>query len=287
MSAYQLLYSVTVEHMYFAGKICKSLRFVPTPATTRLLNRTDLLFRVIDNRLSVFFASDRLDILRICAEDSLVFMFKVFSHDTNFSCYTLPDIQPDHAVLYFDNQKPNQDRSGRLLLHAEPQVSSSDFIDLESDLIRDDLDPRDHHVRPCFILKIIVRNNAPLLSPDRKEDTQMRRFYITFSSNRSYWKYYLMDDLSGRRLYISDLDDTIEFEDTGNIVLPGNRRARMLQSTRAIPMYEQPVQRLQLKEAFDSRDKVLIKRLPNASITQISAEPVKGKMKNISEIYIH
>ncbi|MBX3639890.1 MAG: hypothetical protein KF888_05165 [Nitrosomonas sp.] len=286
MNAYQLLYSVTVEHMYFAGKICKSLKFVPTPATSRLLNRTDLLLRIIDNRLSVFFASEQLDILRLCAEDDLIFTFKVFSHDENFSYYTQPDIQPGHTILYFDNQKLNQDQAGRFLLHAEPQVSSGDFVDLESDLIRDDLDPKDRHIQPYFIIKIILRKDTPLLTLSR-ENVQLREFYIAFASNHSFWKYYLMDSLSGRSLYISDLDDTIEFEDAGNIVFPGNRSARMLQSTRAIPMYEQPAQRLQLKEVFDSRDRVLIKRLPNASIMQISTEPVKGKMENISEIYIH
>ncbi|GJL74684.1 hypothetical protein [Nitrosomonas sp.] len=286
MGAYQLLYSVTVEHMYFVNHVCKSLQFVPAQATVHLFNKSGLLLKVNENRLSVFFEDDKLDILQMHAEDDLVFTFKVFSKDSNFSLYTLPDIQPQHTILYFDNQQLTKDTAGRFLLHDGPFVSEADYVDLNVDLISGDLESRDYHVRPCFIIKIVIQKDAQLLSLNQ-QNARFRQFHIAFASNKTFWKYYLMGDLSGRKLYIADMNNEMEFEELGNAMLPGNRTARMLQSTNAIQMHEKPLQRFQLKEYLDSRDKVLIKRLPNASIDQINGEMVKGKMKNISEIYIH
>jgi len=200
--------------------------------------------------------------------------------------YTLPEIQPENKALYFDNRHLGEDATGRLLLHRQPLASEEDYIPLDSDLISGDLDTKDRHVRPCFIIKIAFQKDAPLLSLNR-QDIDLRQFYIVFASNRTFWKYYLMGELSSRSFFIADLDNTIEFEDVGNAILPGNRAAKIMQSTSAIPMLEKPVQRLQLKEWLDQRDKVVIKRLPNASIDQINGEMVNGKMENISEIYIH
>lgn len=286
MGAYQLLYSVTVEHMYFANNVCKSLQFVPTQATVNLLYKSGLLLKVSENRLSVFFEDDRLDILQMHAKDNFVFTFKVFSKDPNFSLYTLPEIPAQHTILYFDNQHLTNDTAGRFLLHSGSTVSNADYLDLNADLISGDLESIDYHVRPCFIIKIVIQKDAQLLSLNQQSGS-FRQFHISFASKKTFWKYYLMGNLSGRELYIADMNNEIEFEEIGSAVLPGNRNAKMLRSTSAIQMQEKPLQCLQLMEFIDLRDKIVIKRLPNASIHQINGEMVQGKMKNISEIYIH
>ena len=125
MSAYQLLYRVTVEHDYFIDRACKSLQFVPTQATARLLNRPDLLLRVTGNHLSVYFDADQLEKLRAAADDNLIFTFKAYSGDANFARYTLPVSSTANTILYFDRQQSGKDASGRQLLHAEPSVSSA------------------------------------------------------------------------------------------------------------------------------------------------------------------
>jgi len=286
MSTYQLLYSVTVEHMYFSNRVCKSLQFTPVPETARLLGRTDILVRATENRLSVFIDLDRLDGLRAKAEDTLVFTFKVFSDDPRFLHYTTPDILHGNAILYFDNQNTGRDAANRIVLHDGPYVSQKDFIDMDSSQIAEELDSKDYHVRPTFVLKITVDENSPLMAFDQQDSVQ-RQFFITFASNTTFWKYYLMDGLSGRKLYIADLDNTVDFEDAGSVSLPGNHTAKIMLSKNPIPMQEHPVQRFQLKENGNQRDKVLIRRLPNASIDQVYAEPINGKMQNISEIYVH
>ncbi len=78
----------------------------------------------------------------------------------------------------------------------------------------------------------------------------------------------------------------MQFKPPVSVQLPGDRQAVLLQSSAAIPLQEQPPQRLQLRESGAMGDKVLIKRLPNASIHQTYSEPINGKMENVSEIYV-
>ncbi|MCP5244474.1 MAG: hypothetical protein H6937_00295 [Burkholderiales bacterium] len=286
MGSYQLLFSVTVEHMYFTDHACKSLEFVPTHATAHLFRQSGLLSRISENRLSVFFEDDKLDTLQLYAQDDFAFSYKVFSRDSNFSKYTLPAIQPDDAILYFDNQSLNSDKDGRYLLHDGAYVSEADYVELNAPVVTDCFESRDYHVKPSFIVHIAIQKDSQLLSLDQG-NRQLRQFFISFASNKTVWKYYFVGDLARRNLYIADLDNKIQFEEIGNAVLPGNRTAKMLQSTQAIQMLEQPQQRLQLKESLELRDKVLINRLPNASIHQINGEVINGKIESVSEVYVH
>jgi len=286
MGAYQLLFSVTVEHEYFADYACKSLEFIPTQATAALISNMGALLRVSGNKLSIYFEIDKLNILRMYAEDSLIFLFKVFSKDPYFPLYTTPVIQQGDSILYFHNQKAFKDAAGRDMLHNNQLVSDDAFISLETCLKDNILEPRDYYVKPCFIVEIQTSKDVQFLYQD-KQDTFFRKFFISFAAAHSYWKYYLLGDLSQRRLYIADLDDRIQFVETGKSILPGEHKAMILQSTTPIQMQEVSIQRLQLRESGDMGDKVLVKRLPNASLGYMNSETVSGKRNNISEIYIN
>ncbi|MCB1986371.1 MAG: hypothetical protein KDF49_13205, partial [Nitrosomonas sp.] len=191
-----------------------------------------------------------------------------------------------NAILYFDNRQLNTDADGRQLLHDGEFVSETDYVTFNSNTLSDCLEPRDYHVRPSFIVHIAIHKDSQLLSLDQG-NRQLRQFFISFASSETLWKYYFVGDLSRRSLYIADLDNTIQFQEIGNTILPGNRSAKILQSTNTIRMLERPKQRLQLKESLDLRDKVLINRLPNASINQMYSEKIDGKMEAVSEIFVH
>ena len=118
-------------------------------------------------------------------------------------------------------------------------------------------------------------------------DEAARKFFIRFGANRTFWNYYILGELSKRAIYITDLDNTVQFKSIGNVTLPGQREALVLQSSAAIPMQEHSRHRLQLRESGNMGDKVLIKRLPNASIEQTFSEIVDGKMENVSEIFVN
>ena len=286
MGAYRLLVNVTVEHAYFLGQNCRTLDFVPAGACSVLLRKAGLLLRASESGVAVYFDEEKIDILRLHAQDGLILTFKVFSKDRNFLRYTAPGAPPENALLFFSNQQITRDAAAKQMLHSDPDVTAVSWLELTADPLPEILDRKDYLVKPVFILQLHISAGAQGLCSDEL-DAAARRFYIHFTTNETHWKYYILGDLSKRNVYIADLDNALRFQNLGNVTLPGNRTALQLLSSEAIPMHELPDRRLQLKESTGTGDRVLIKRLPTASVEQVHAEVAGDAMKNISEIYIN
>ncbi len=285
MGAYRLLFSVSVEHAYFSGDVCKSLEFIPTGSTATTLNKTGLIVKSSESGIAVFYEQDPLNRLRLHAEEGLSLAFKVFSKDPNFFRYTLPGAPADNHLLYFNNQSVVPDATGRQMLHREPNVLDRAWIDINAASLAGLLDRKDYFVKPVFMLQMNITADEPGLCSEQL-DADARQFHIRFATLQTYWKYYILGDLSKRNVYIADLDNALQFNPAGNILLPGNRESMLFQSSAAIPMQEQPSQRIQLRESGSLGDKVLIKRLPNASVHQMVGEMLNGQREYVSEIYI-
>ncbi|QOJ22613.1 MAG: hypothetical protein HRU78_02280 [Gammaproteobacteria bacterium] len=285
MGAYRLLASVTVEHAYFPGSNCKALEFVPAESCAALLRKTGLLLKSSESGVAIYFDQEKIDILRLHAEDNLTLAFKVFSKDSDFFRYTAPGASPENAVLFFSNQHITSDATGKQMLHSGASVTESAWLDMTAAPVQEILERKDYFVKPVFILQLLITAGAQGLCSE-KLDAAARKFHIRFVANQTFWKYYILGDLTKRNVYIADLDNTIQFENLGNILLPGNREAVQLQSSVAIPMQEQPHQRLQLKESTNMGDRILLKRLPNASVNQMHGNTMAGKLEQVSEIYI-
>ena len=286
MGTYRPLLSVTVEHAYFLGSNCKTLEFVPTNSCAALLRKAGLLLKSSESGVAIYFDEEKIDILRLHAEDQFALVFKVFSKDSNFFRYTAPGAPPDNAILFLNNQHVALDPTGKQMLHNGPNVTDEALIDSNAVQLDGMLDRKDYLVKPAFIVQMHITADARGLCSEEL-DAAARKFYIRFSTNQSFWKYYISGDLSKRNVYIADLDNAVQFNNAGEILLPGHREAILLQSSVAIPMQEQHHHRLQLRESGNMGDKVLIKRLPNASVNQMYGEMMNGKMENVSEIYIN
>lgn len=286
MGAYRLLASVTVEHAYFAEKNCKMLEFVPAEFCAAKLRNAGLLVKSSQSGVAIYSDEEKTDILRLHAEENLTLAFKVFSKDGNFFRYTSPGASPDNTVLFFSNQRVTQDMTGKQMLHPKSDVTAADRMELTADPLPEILDRKDYFVKPVFVLQLLITAGAQGLCSDTL-DTAARRFYIRFAANQTFWKYYILGDLSKRNVYITDSDNAIQFENLGKVLLPGNREAIQLRSSKAIPLHELPDQRLQLKESTGTGDRILVKRLPNARVDQVHGEMLDGKMGDVSEIYIN
>ncbi len=286
MGTYRLLASVTVEHAYFAEKNCKMLEFVPAEFCAAKLRNAGLLVKSSQSGVAIYSDEEKTDILQRHAEENLTLAFKVFSKDGNFFRYTSPGAPPDNTVLFFSNQRVTQDMTGKQMLHPKSDVTTADRMELTAGLLPKILDRKDYFVKPVFVLQLLITAGAQGLCSD-KLDAAVRRFYIRFAANQTFWKYYILGDLSKRNVYIADSDNAIQFENLGKVLLPGNREAIQLRSSKAIPLHELPDQRLQLKESTGTGDRILIKRLPNARVDQVHGEVLGGAMENVSEIYIN
>ncbi|NBQ68921.1 MAG: hypothetical protein EBU46_08850 [Nitrosomonadaceae bacterium] len=286
MGAYRLLVNVTAEHDYFSGQLCKALEFVPSESCAVLLRRAGLLLKSSESGIAVYFDEEKINILRLHAEDDLVLTFKVFSKDNNFFRYTAPGAPPDDAILFFDTQQVTRDAADKQMLHPDAYATADAWLKLTTDPLPAILERKDYLVKPVFIVRVCITAGAEGLCSD-KLDAAARKFYIRFTTNQTYWKYYILGDLSKRNVFIADLDNVLQFENLGNTLLPGNREAVQLLSSKAIPLHEQPNHRLQLKELTGMGDRILVKRLPNASVEQIHAEMISDKLASVSEIYIN
>ena len=285
MGAYRPLLSVSVEHAYFQEHICKTLEFIPAEPSVAMLKKTSLLIKSSESGVSVFYEDDKMNILRLHAEDDLSLVFKVFSKDPNFFRYTIPGARTDNNLLFFNNQPITLDPTGKQMLHSDPNVTDKALIESSAGQLEGMLNRKDYLVKPAFIVQMHITADARGLCSEEL-DAAARKFYIRFTTNQSFWKYYISGDLSKRNVYIADLDNAVQFNNAGNILLPGKREAILLQSSVAIPMQEQHHHRLQLRESGNMGDKVLIKRLPNANVNQMYGEMMNGTMENVSEIYI-
>ncbi|MDV6348255.1 hypothetical protein R2083_12090 [Nitrosomonas sp. Is35] len=285
MGAYRLLANVTVEHAYFSGQSCRTLEFIPSESCAVLLRRTGLLLKASESGVAVYFDEEKIDILRLHAEDDLVLAFKVFSKDSNFFRYTAPGAPPDDSILFFDTQRVTRNAADKQMLHPDAYAAADAWLKLTTDPLPAILERKDYLVKPVFIVQLRITTGAEGLCSN-KLDSAARKFYIRFTTNQTYWKYYILGDLSKRNVFIADLDNTLQFENLGSTLLPGNREAVQLLSSKAIPLHEQPHQRLQLKESTGMGDRILVKRLPNASVEQVHGDLMAGKIEQVSEIYI-
>lgn len=286
MGTYRPLFSVTIEHAYFSGNNCKLLEFVPTAPSVALLRNAGLLLKSSESGVAVYFDHDNIDILRLHAADNLTLIFKVLAKDPNFLRYTAPGAPPDQTMLFFDNRAINRDDPDRQLLHGGATVAEDSWADMAAEPLASILDRKDLLIKPAFILQMNITADAQGLCSDQL-DPAARKFFIRFGANQTFWNYYVLGELSKRAIYIADLDNAVQFKSIGNVTLPGQREALVLQSSVAIPMQEHSRHRLQLRESGNMGDKVLIKRLPNASVDQTFSAMINGKMENVSEIFVN
>lgn len=283
MGFFQPLFSVSVEHQYFSDGLWKGLDFVPEPGTLKLIECANTVVKNTRNGISVFYDAEKSGTLSLFAEDAggaLRFSFKVFAKDRSFANYTLPPVQKEGAILYFANSVAGGGASGTTI-----KLSKGDFV---SELDFEYLAALDAGGFPCangrrrpdFVVDIFIASaeSGGLVA---------REYGVNFGARRSYLKYHLLGSMNRDNLFIFDLDNQVEFEFCGDVMLSGNNPAKVFRSKTLIPVLERSDSRFQLRERGQGAGKVLIKRLPVASENRLGLELINGKNEIISESFIN
>lgn len=289
MGPYLPLFSVEVEHTYYSKGRCAGLDFVPTPNSLMLIEKTGLLTRPTQNGVRVFFDQNSSEALRFYATESdepLRLAFKVFAREMFFRTYTELSIPEEDSILYFDNQGKKIDATHRFRLHDAEYVSTKDFENLNSPRLADILSRKDRLLKPEFIVSIgFGKTEIQIL--DAAPKTAYHQYYLKFQARETFWKYYLLGSMTKTKSYIADLNNEIEFEESGSELLPVSRTALIYRSKKKLPLREKSDFRFQLKEKDPNGGKVLIKRLPVASASQFTMETINGAEAIVSEIFIN
>lgn len=284
MKKFNLLFNIDVKHPFFSGGFCRHLEFISSAACSRLLRNTGVLLRTNLSGLEIHFDQTKLDILKLYAQDEhdpLVFCFKVYSKDPYVTNYTDLASFPKNSVLFFDNRRAPDPGADSIRLNQAQFVSMHDFETITSERLDKILSKQDRIKKPFFIVNIAV-SEAHLSQPD-----QPKHYAVEFATRKTRWKYYLLNELAKKNLYISDSKNEVEFEksNAGNRI--GERSAVVFRSTTALPLLENSHYRFQLKEKNSGHGRTLINRLPVASPDQLCLERLKNEDITTSEIFIN
>lgn len=281
MGIYQPLFTLTVRHAYFTDGLWRGLDFLPDRATRKLLDNAGLLVRQTANGISVF--HDGTQALQRYVQDSadgLRLSFKARARDRSFANYTAFGTNTDHAsVLYFEGRQVPDSQGGKAL-SKEDFVSDRDLRQLDALLAEGILDEREMRVPPDFVFSIYLESatNGGFSASD---------YAIDFDARRSYWKYHLLGNMNRSNPFIVDLDNQVEFEYCGEVLLYENKPAKVFRSKELIPFLEKSNYRFQLREPGPGAGKVLIKRLPVASGSRLGMEMIDGRSVVVSESFVN
>ena len=284
MGVYQPLFTLSVEHLYFSDGLWKGLDFIPNPVTSKIIDSAGMVFRKTNNGISVHYDNDKTEVLRLYSQDTdgaLQFSFKVYAKDRAFANYTEPSSLKDNAILYFSNPEENRDAGNQLTrLSKDEFVSEKDREKIDALIIEDILSARDLRMPPDFMVNIYIK-------PTSDGNWATRNFGIKFNTRQSFWKYLLLGNMNKNNSFIVDLDSNIEFECCGEVILQGDKPAKVFRSKELIPVLERSNFRFQLREPGQGSGKVLIKRFPVASENRLGIEMINGKNEIVAESYIN
>jgi len=266
--AWQPLFSVTVEHDFFSSphKLC--LFFSSDQKTEKLLRNANLLLRVSQNSIVVCVNSNDFDILEAfieSEEDRLEFTFNVSTEDSQFKCYT--EMTCNNIVpLYCDVHTAENDiltSPEKIFLKKIDAVSDSNIF----------IGGKPAIFRVTIGVKKILCN--------------AQQYIIRFKSRETYWKYFLLGKVLEKEVEIIDLYEKVQFCCAGKQWLLPDIPAIIFYTNKKIQLRDRPNQHLQLRQTGRNGDKVLIKRLQNASVENLSKEIINGKEEYVSSVYVN
>lgn len=281
MGSFQSLFSIVVKHRFFTGEACLNLDFIPSLQSQKRLDRIGLLTRSTENGIHVFYDSDQSDALQYEIEDPdepFRFQYRVFSRDPFFKNYTEEPVYKMDTLLYFDGGNAREEE-GFFRFHEAEYVSEVDAQPLDAPIFSEILTKKDRLVKPLCVFDI------PISQAEFKG--KPKHYAVKFDSRKTFWKYYVLGDFFEKKPYIADLNHEMEFEFGGTEPLPGNKTAFIFRSISSIPLREKLDVRFQLRAQNGGNGKVIIKRLPVPSASQIATETINGKESVISEIYVN
>jgi hypothetical protein len=291
-SPYLPLMSITVDHAFFAPGPESHFRLLPTARTSKLIDKFGMLLRPSPNGVDLFCQeSDRADLLAgVCVEDDMALAFRGFATDSNFSTFTDVGRRVQDETVFVDAAGAKAGADGRRCLHEGEYVSEATLRKNDSPEIAEMLGRNFDPVKPNFFANIQFCDLVNALQETPPGVPAAPQYYLRFAARSSVWKYYFLNDVGSKDIAIVDLDGRTRFSRRGTTALPGQpREAVTFVSEQAITMQKTYTQRFQLREQGEMGERILVKRLPNASVNAIGREMLEGSAVAVlvSEIYIN
>lgn len=266
MARYLPLFSVQVDHTFFQGGVVGRdfpIRIEATKACLAAMEKENLLIRQVSQGIEIWCEQHEYK----QETEAFAFEFLMYSADPHVETYTAWDVVKPICF----------------------QTNDDDRTQIQRQLKAKTIAPQD------FGLSSFERQRQPILcsvqlhhSLQAKPGQAIAQYKIQLQSKAMHWKYYFSGALAKKKLVIIDLDANTElgirFSSSSNVV---TENSLAFVSEAKLPMRSIPTQRFQLREE-DATGRVLMRRLPNASIEKIGKEKgPDGQSLVVAEIYIH
>jgi hypothetical protein len=278
MSSFRVLFSIVVEHSYFFDRIVRGVEFSLSPNSMSMIGSVGIVVKKNVNGIDVLCEEERLEALRLHAKDDsglVNFSFMARVNDKEFFNYTDSELFSGDQMLCFRNS----DMKSALLTKGEV-VSAGDLCDPSVLVQEGGLSANDLRRLPHFVISLDIPVRAG-------EEWQARDFRICFGARRAFWKYYLLGKMNRSSARIVDVDNRVEFKSCGEFMLQGNRQSQVFISTARIPISEKSPYRFQLRDTDRQGDRILVRRLPVASVERLGSEVVDGKREVVFENFVN
>lgn len=228
---------------------------LPTPETQQEMNNLDLPFRLIQNKLSIFYNPQKMATNNITDLPELTFVLQ--PNDPNFNNFSkLPLTQA--SGYQFKN------RAGSRYLSKQEFVSD------------EDLGPPSQQFAVIQLTLKIPSEGQPA-----------ENFSLGFLARRTIWRYYILNQQgsNGEAYSVESSDIQGGFTDKGKQTIANGQEATVFESDPGFPiaMQEAPKQQVILKQG----GKVLFSPLPTPSPNQIIPVEKDGQTHIYSDMYIY
>ncbi|GGX10520.1 hypothetical protein [Undibacterium macrobrachii] len=272
MARYLPVFALAVKHEYFEGDAHPDrmgLVFTPDKDSAIIMQQENLLLRRSVSGFEIW-QEQRVDSVGDASAEmngdlaTLNLTFSVTASDPAFNSYTKWELD---KPIQFENKDSVRLTATQLDTNAINLSSSAGLIDTAR-----------HAMQVQFYIRI-----AHVLKQG------MTRYEIELKAKALHWKYFFTGAIGRKAVEIFNLDgsskeDELLFQRSTELV---NNTGTAFLSKVPFPMRSIPTQRFQLREE-GANGRVLMRRLPNASIHQIGKEGVPGgQTLVVAEIYIH
>ncbi len=132
MGQYRPMFNIALEHDYFSAGKFPGVSLKPTPESEKLMNNANLVSRVRQDGLTVFYDADYLDTLKVYAADNdepLKLNFECDAETESFHNFTNASSFASNKTLFFDSNNTDKSFIGKKYLHSNEFVSSDDLAE--------------------------------------------------------------------------------------------------------------------------------------------------------------
>ena len=268
------LFAIQIAHAYFeaplnGGEASRPLSLMPSKASAILMQQESLLLRQRGDGIEIWQEVTEANEANPNVNAELITLeFLARSSDPHSEFYTeWPVARP----LCFVNQIAAELATPDLELQAN-SIAASDF----------GMDSFERQQQPV-LFSVQIQHAIKY-----QENAVMTVYRLPLAAKALHWKYYFSGALSKKELEIVDVD---ALQDEANYFTASTNgvgeRSLAFISEHRLTMRSNPTQRLQLREK-GANGRVLMRRLPNASIHKIGKERTPdGQTLIVAEIYIH